>query len=220
MKGIIFDLDGTLLDSMGMWRHAGEIYLRSLGIEAEEGLAYEILKLTIRGAAEYIKERYSLPCTVQEAVDGINGTMERAYAQTIQPKAGAIELIAALHSRGVPMAIATATDRYLVELALKRLKVYPLIRGIVTCTEVGVGKRDGANVYEAALRLIGCKKEDVWVFEDLPHAARTASAAGFNVAGVRDTGGGSDQNELKEYCKVYFTELEPAEAVLCATGID
>ena len=158
MQGAIFDLDGTLLNSMGLWRHAGEIYLKNLGITAEEGLADTILKMTIRGAAQYLIERYSLPCSVEEAAGGINGVMESAYATVITPKEGAEQLLQALFSRGIPMAVATATDRYLVEIALGRLGLIKYFKGIVTCTEVGVGKRDGADVYEAALKLTGSAK--------------------------------------------------------------
>ena len=132
----------------------------------------------------------------------------------IQPKEGAAELLEELKKRGVPMTIATATDRYLVEGGLRRLNMDKYFEGIFTCSEVGVGKRDGADVYEAALRLMGARKAKSWVFEDSPHAARTAAAAGFNVAGVKDIGGGNDQDELKKYCKVYFESLLPTERVL------
>ena len=80
MKAVIFDLDGTLLDSMGIWRHAGEIYLRSFGIEAEPGMSDEILKLTIRGGAEYIIKRYGLPVMPEEAVPEIvKGSFMKAF---------------------------------------------------------------------------------------------------------------------------------------------
>lgn len=216
MKAVIFDLDGTLLDSMGIWRHAGEIYLRSFGIEAEPGMSDEILKLTIRGGAEYIIKRYGLPVMPEEAVRGINGVMERAYAHDILPKEGALELIKELERRGIPMAVATATDRYLVDIALRRFDMAHCFAGIVTCTEVGVGKRDGADVYEAALKFIGAQKADCWVFEDSPHAALTALKAGFKVAGVKDIGGGNDQAELKADSSIYLESLSPAAAVLSA----
>ena len=214
MQGAIFDLDGTLLNSMGLWRHAGEIYLKNLGITAEEGLADTILKMTIRGAAQYLIERYSLPCSVEEAAGGINGVMESAYATVITPKDGAEQLLQALALRGIPMAVATATDRYLVEIALRRLGLIKYFKGIVTCTEVGVGKRDGADVYEAALKLTGSAKRHTWVFEDSPHAARTAREAGFMVAGVEDDDGKNDVAELQKYCNIFLASLLPTEGVL------
>lgn len=214
MDGIVFDLDGTLLDSMGIWRGAGVVYLKKLGIEAQPDMAAKILTMTSLGAAQYVKQLYSIDIPAEEIVRGINGVMEEAYFSYIQPKEGAVELLEELKKRGVPMTIATATDRYLVEGGLRRLNMDKYFMGIFTCSEVGVGKRDGADVYEAALRLMGARKAKSWVFEDSPHAARTAAAAGFNVAGVKDIGGGNDQDELKKYCKVYFESLLPTERVL------
>lgn len=219
MQSVIFDLDGTLLDSMALWHSAGDVYLKELGIDAADGIAEKIFTLTVRGAAEYIKESYGLALSVDEVVRGINGVMERAYFQTIQPKEGAAGLIRALSARGVKMAIATATDKYLVRAALSRLGLESYFSGIFTCSEVGVSKRDGADVYEAAQRCLGAEREDCWVFEDSPHAARSAAAAGFKVAGVKDVGGGSDQEELKKYCKVYFESFVPVENVLRTIGI-
>lgn len=216
MKAVIFDLDGTLLDSMGMWRQTAAIYLKDLGIQAPEGLADNILKLTIRGAAEYLKKNYSLNLTVEQITRGLNGVMERGYARTIPPKAGAAELLEELFLHGYPMALATATDRYLIDMAFKRLGWQKYFSAICTCTEVGVGKRDGADVYETALKALGAEKSACWVFEDSPHAARTASAAGFNVVGIKDEGGGADFGEMKKYCKLCFESLVPARSVLTA----
>ena len=125
-----------------------------------------------------------------------------------------------LYARGIPMAIATATDSYLVRAALSRLGWEKYFRGLATCTQVGVGKRDGADVYEAALRLMGARKAKSWVFEDSPHAALTAARAGYNVAGVRDEGGKPDAAELKAACNVYFESLAPAQNVLRALGLN
>ena len=79
MEGVIFDLDGTLLDSMGLWRRAGVIYLERYGIEVDESLADIILPLTIRGAARYIKEHFPVPESVENITAGVNGVMEEFY---------------------------------------------------------------------------------------------------------------------------------------------
>ena len=218
MQSVIFDLDGTLLDSMALWHSAGDVYLKEQGISAE-GIAEKIFTLTVRGAAEYIKEYCNIQLSADEIARGINGVMERAYFQTIQPKEGAAGLIRALSARGVKMAVATATGNYLVRAALSWLGLESYFSGIFTCPEVGGSKRDGAGVYEAAQRCLVGERGDCWVFEDSPHAARSAAAAGFKVAGVKDIGGGSDQEELKKYCKVYFESFVPVENVLKTIGI-
>ena len=220
MEGVIFDLDGTLLDSMGLWRRAGVIYLERYGIYADESLADIILPLTKAAAARYIKEHYPVPESAENIAEGINGVMEEFYKNYIRPKEGADELLAALHARGIPMSVATATDRYLVQSALDRLGWNRYIRGFFTCGEVGAGKRESAAVYDAALKSFGGTKKGSWVFEDSPHAALTAARAGYNVAGVRDEGGKPNAAELKAACNVYFESLAPAQNVLRALGLN
>lgn len=220
MEGVIFDLDGTLLDSMGLWRRAGVIYLERYGIEVDESLADIILPLTIRGAAKYIKEHFPVPESVENITAGVNGVMEEFYKNYIKPKEGAAELLAELYRRGIPMALATATDRYLIDSAFNRLGWNKYFRGICTCTEVGVGKRDGADVYDAALKTFGGTRGGSWVFEDSPHAAATAKQAGFNVMGVKDEGGKADQQKLKASCTVYVESLAPVERVLKLIGLE
>lgn len=220
MDGIIFDLDGTLLDSMGMWRRAGVIYLEKFGIHADESLADKILPLKIADAARVIGEYYNLPLTPKQIADGVNGVMEEGYNRTIQPKEGAAELLEKLYARGIPMAIATATDSYLVRAALSRLGWEKYFRGLATCTQVGVGKRDGADVYIAAMNLFGGKIPNCWVLEDSPHAALTAKRAGYRVLGVRDEGGKNDQQALIAASTAYVRSLSPARAVLSVIGIE
>ena len=90
LKGVIFDFDGTLFDSMFIWDSVGEVYLRSLGREAEAGLQ-EILKpMSLRQSAEYLREKYRLPLSVADIMDGVNHTVEDYYFHTVQPKPGAV----------------------------------------------------------------------------------------------------------------------------------
>ena len=219
MDGVIFDLDGTLLDSMGLWRKAGCIYLKKFGIDADESLADEILPLTIGGAAVYVKQKFGIPLPVDEIKDGINGVMEEGYKNFIPAKDGAEEFLAALYSRNIPMAVATATDRYLVKSAFERFGWNKYFTGIFTCSEVGVGKRDGADVYIAAMKSFSGTISDSWVFEDSPHAALTAHNAVFLVAGVKDEGGKGDQQALKAASTVYVESLAPADKVLKLIGV-
>ena len=220
MDGVIFDLDGTLLDSMGLWRKAGCIYLEKFGIKADESLADIILPLTISGAAVYIKQNFSIPLPVGQIKDGINAVMEEGYKNYIPAKEGASKLLAGLYAHKIPMALATATDRYLVESAFRRFGWEKYFTGIFTCSEVGVGKRDGADVYLAAMKSFCGTVKGSWVFEDSPHAAKTAYNAGFNVAGVKDEGGKGKQEELKKFSTVYFESLSPAEKVLKTLGAE
>ena len=220
MDGVIFDLDGTLVNSMWLWRRAGCIYLEEKGIKAEESLADELLLLTIGGAAAFIKNKFGLAEDVAVITAGINGVMEKGYKNTIPPKEGAEELLEALAARKIPMAVATATDRQLVKTVLSRFGWEKYFTGIFTCSEVGYSKRESAEVYLAALRSFGGSAENSWVFEDAPFAARTARAAGFNVAAVFDADGKAQKSKLKEVGTVYIESLAPSSGVLKLIGLE
>ena len=120
LKGAIFDLDGTLFDSMFIWDTAGEVYLRSIGIEPREDLQKVLKPMSLLQSATYIRERYAILRTVEELMDGINRTVEDFYFHTVQPKEGVIALLEQMKAQGIKMCIATATDRYHVEAVLKR----------------------------------------------------------------------------------------------------
>lgn len=213
MEGVIFDLDGTLLDSMPLWRKAACNYLmNNYGICTDESLANEVLKLTIKGAAEFLKSRFGLEADVPAIAAGINGIMEGAYKTTIQPMPGAEELIKTLSARKIPMTIGTATDRYLVEAVLKRLGWSGYFCNISTCTEVNAGKRESPVVYDEAMKGFGGTRAQSVVFEDSPHAARTAFAAGYRVVGI------GEQSALKDCCTVCIPSLLPVERVLEIIG--
>jgi len=117
LKGAIFDFDGTLFDSMFIWDTAGEAYLRSIGIEPREDLQKVLKPMSLLQSATYIREKYVIPLTVEEIMDGVNRTVEDFYFHTVQPKKGVVAFLEQMKKQGVRMCIATATDRYQVEAA-------------------------------------------------------------------------------------------------------
>ena len=186
LKGAIFDLDGTLLDSMFIWDTAGEVYLRSIGIEPREDLQKVLKPMSLLQSATYIREKYSIPLTVEEIMDGINRTVEGFYFHTVQPKEGVITFLEQMKKQGIKMCIATATDRYQVEAALKRCGMESFFSEIFTCTDVGHGK-DEPIIFQKAMEYLGTAKADTVVFEDAYHAAKTAKADGFITVAVYDS---------------------------------
>jgi HAD superfamily hydrolase (TIGR01509 family) len=210
LEGAIFDLDGTLLDSMHIWRSVGEDYLISVGKVPTPDIR-EILKpLSLREASEYVRTTYDIPLTAEQIGDGINALMEEKYRSFIPLKATALEFLQKLKSAGVRMCIATATARHLVEMALSRLGIAHFFLGLTTCTEVGRGK-DQPDIYFKALDILGTEKDRTVIFEDALYAIRTAKKAGFFVAGVLDAHEGNDQNEVAKTADWYlkdFTEWE------------
>lgn len=202
LKGAIFDFDGTLFDSMFIWDTAGEVYLRSMGIEPREDLQKVLKPMSLLQSANYIREKYAVELTVEEIMDGINRTVEDFYFHTIQPKEGVITLLEQMKVQGIKMCIATATDRYQVEAALKRCGMDSFFSEIFTCTDVGHGK-DEPIVFRKAMEYLGTTKADTVVFEDAYHAAKTAKADGFITVAVYDLHE-ERQKELRALSDFFF----------------
>lgn len=185
IKGAIFDLDGTLLDSMHIWDTIGEDYLVSLGIRPKENLKETFKTLTLEQAAQYYRQYYGVALSVEEIVKGINSMVENYYRQRASLKPGVKEFLMKLHEAGVKMCIATATDRYLVEAALRRCQVREFFSEIFTCSQVGSGKEEPV-IYRTAIEHLGTDKSETVVFEDAFHGLKTAKEDGFLVAAVYD----------------------------------
>ncbi len=206
ITGAIFDVDGTLLDTMPMWEHASENYLRSIGVTPEENLAEKLYTYTMERAAIYMKETYHLDMTTEAIVQGVNETIHSFYKNEAKPRDGVVELVKALYECGVPLVIATSTDRHHIEATLKRLDLAKYFTAIFTCSEVGVGKVK-PDIYLQAANAAGSPVQSTWVFEDAYHAAQTAAAAGFPVVGIYDKASHAHQQELKDCSKIYIKEF-------------
>lgn len=185
IKGAIFDLDGTLLDSMSVWSTMGSDYLRGRGIQPEEGLDSKFSSMSIAQAAQYYIDNYHLPESTDEIIMDIDRTIEQFYFEQARLKPGVKAFLQALQEKGTVMCVATATDRHLAHAALKRNGISQYFKDIFTCNIVGAGK-DEPLIYETALACLGTEKSNTIIFEDAPHALATAKKAGFITACVYD----------------------------------
>lgn len=186
MKGAIFDLDGTLIDSMCYWATIGEKYLKSKNIEIDEETKKACEVLPISRSSAFIKKRYNLTEAPEEVAAGLYDIVENNYKNDIPLKEGVLEFIKKLHNEDIKMCIATATDRFMAEYAVKRLDILKYFEFIITCAEVNSTKAESPLIYEEAMKKLGTKKEETVIFEDAPHAVSTAKKADFYVVGVYD----------------------------------
>ena len=205
IRGAIFDVDGTLLDSMFIWDTIGETYLRSIGYQPKENLNETFKNMSLHQAARYYQTEYGVTQSIDEIMDGVNAMLERYYRFEVPLKPGVAELLERLRQDGVRLCIATATDRHLVEAALDRCGVLSCFGEIFTCNEVGHGK-DEPDIFEVALRFLGTRREETLVFDDALYAVRTAKEAGFPVAAVYDSHERS-QAEVRARSDLYLEDL-------------
>ena len=206
IEGAIFDLDGTLLDSMFIWDTIGEDYLKSRGITPKENLNNTFKAMSLLQAAEYYQSVYSLSETTEEIMKSVNSMIEHLYANTVIVKDGVREFLSRLKQNNIKVCVATATDRYLVEAALKRNGISEYFSQIFTCTSVGFGK-DNPAIYLKALEHLQTKKENTIIFEDALYAVKTAKRAGFKVIGVYDKSEAINQKEVKETVDFYINSF-------------
>ena len=207
LQSAIFDMDGTLLDSMHMWRGMYAQVVRDMGKEPQPDFVERVKPLTLKEAAVYCKGAHDLPMTVDEVVQRFEDRINTFYRTEVQAKPGLKEFLSLLKMEGVWMYVATATDRHLAQAALRHAGIDGYFRGIITCQEVGHGK-DSPEIYERAMTRLQSNKRDTVVFEDALHAIETAKAAGFRVCAVYDSYAEAEQDKIRALSDYYIRSFE------------
>lgn len=209
IKGVIFDVDGVLLDSMMIWRDLGARYLVSIGSEPEEGLADILFAMSMEQGAAYLKEHYSLSQSEDEILDGLRSMLQDFYYYEVKAKPGACELLSRISSAGIRITAATSSPRGHIEKALERNGLLGYVSRMFTNSEIGKSKHF-PDIYNAAAEYMGTSAEETLVFEDSLYALRTASTAGYITTGVYDYMGEPDQAGLEESADIYIHDLSEA----------
>lgn len=205
VSGMIFDVDGTLLDSMPVWAHSGERYLSTLGIQAPESLGKALFSMTMLQGARYIKKTFGLSQTADEIKAGIIQTVAAAYRKETGCKPGADDFLKELHAAGIPMVVVTSNDRPLILAAFRRLGMEQYFKEIMTCGEFGGGK-DSPAIFHAAAERIGSEPSSTWVVEDALYAIRTAKEAGYRAIGVADASSKEDGPQICQLADYYIAD--------------
>jgi len=207
IKGVIFDFDGTLLDSMIIWVHFEIEYLRSLGAEAKPGLAEVLRSLSSVEEAIYFQKEYGITKSVEEIVAGRNSLIGEKYRNSIPLKPGVMEVLELLQSCGIKMCIATATERELIGPAIERLDLLKYISRVFTCEEVGQSK-SSPDIFIQAAEYMGTDVSETLVVEDALYAIKTAKKAGFIVAGLYDKSSEDCMEEIKSLSDYYWMNFK------------
>ncbi len=197
-KGLIFDLDGTLLDSMPMWSELDVKYIRSLGYEPEPDFQNQVKMMTILDASGYIKDKFNLDKSPEVIAQEITDIATDFYINKVLIKPNVYEFLQELRNRGYNLVAATANEQDICISALERNGIMKFMDGVVTCSMVGYSKQK-PDVYLKACEIAGHKPEDCVIFEDSLFAMNTALKAGFTVVGVYDY---AEREYWDEICKV------------------
>lgn len=210
-QAVLFDFDGTLVDSMSLWHQIDEIFLGQRGITCPPDLSYAIAGMSFPETAAYFKERFHL----SEDIDTIQtiwiNMSYDLYLSDIAFKPGARELVRALADRGMPMGIATSNSRRTLTAYLAQYGLLDAFSALCFTNEVGVGKPDPAVFLEAA-RIIGVPPETCLLFEDTLEGVQGGKAAGMDVIAVQDLWQGEHLARIKALADGFitgFTDLIP-----------
>ena len=204
----IFDMDGTVLDSMQAWVDAIGHILTRRGITPPADLREITRPMNGSLLVDYLQREFLPGITGREITDEVGAYMEDFYSNRVQAKAGVKNFLSLLKMEGVQCYLATATHRELVRRAIAHAGLEPYFKGIITSGEVGKNKIDSPDIYEWAMKRMGGNKADTGVFEDALFAIRTAKKAGFRVAGVYDPDSEADQEEIRALSDYYITSFE------------
>ena len=209
IQGAIFDFDGTLFDSMHVWKGIRFRFFEIIGIplDREERKAFEGLYLS--ESVLLAKERFNLEESYEELLGKIFDYIKVRYLSETAPKNDIIDFLEKLKSRGVKMGIATASGEPAVEAALEKFGMRDYFSVICSTYTVGASKRE-PRVYDVVLKELGTTKEKTWVFEDALYAATTAKSNGYKVVGIFDKSE-PEPERFKELVDVFINDYSELE---------
>lgn len=207
-KGAVFDMDGTLLDSMHVWDQIDVDFLAARGIPLPDDYREAVNKMRSYDIAVYTIKRFHLKEKPEDLVQEWIDMAIDAYSHTLPLKDGVYEYVSALHDAGVKMAVATASDRELVYPALERTGILPLMDRVVLANEVKNDK-GSPDIYLKAAADLGVSPAECVVYEDIIEGIRGANAGGFTTVGICNPGAERTQEIQTEAdrCIRSFREL-------------
>ena len=185
IKAVLFDADGTLMDSIASWRKALKTVLERRGFSYSEEDFQVLIPLTTKEGGTYLKGKYGFTETGDEIAAEYLGLVESFYATEVELKKGAREVLEYYDSKGIPMAIVTSSERILIEAACKRHGISQYFQGLYICSELGTSKRQ-PDIFVNTAKALGAEPAETLVYEDSDYAIETAVNAGFKVIKVTD----------------------------------
>lgn len=210
IKAAIFDMDGTLIDSLMLWdilwEAFGNKYLNGEIFKPDTDTDKKIRTMPVYEAMEYLHKNCNIGQSGEELYKIATETFCNFYSSRVKLKKGVREFLDYCYQNGVKMCLATANDLDLVEVALKHCNIEKYFLKLFSCKELGKGK-ETPDIFLLALNYLETPIEETWVFEDSYVALNTARKAGFPTVGVYDKYS-YRQDILRQNSTIYISENE------------
>ena len=205
IKGAIFDMDGTLVDSLMLWdiiwKKFGDYFCKDGIFEPSDADNKAVRTMTLKDAMDYIHMQYNIGKSGDELLETANEIIIGFYSEKVMLKEGVAEFLEYLNNNGVKMCIASATDTELIKIAIKHCNIENYFTDIISCAEIGKGK-DKPDIYLKALECLGTSLDETYVFEDSHIAICTSGKLGIKTVGIYDKYN-CGQDEIKKDSTIY-----------------
>lgn len=185
LQGVIFDLDGTLLDSTGMWRQVDGRLMAHYGKEVPPDLSETVQRMSIEEFSQFFVEEFDLPVTPKQIAQQVADMVAEEYREKLQLKPHVPEILDWLDQQDIPYGVATATYGELAEAALRRLHVWERLRFLLTEQDAGTPKTQ-PKIFQLAAQELHLGRRQIAVVEDSLHALEGAKNGGFFTIGIAD----------------------------------
>ncbi|MEC4273797.1 HAD family phosphatase [Adlercreutzia sp. R25] len=209
--GVIFDCDGTLVDSMGAWHDVDRTLAAEAGIEITEADADAITTMSLPEASAYLHEQCGLGNSSEEVLGMIFERMRAFYANEVEARPGALEFVRALHEQGVPMAVASSTPADMLAICVERCGFAPYMKAVVSVDDLQTSKREPA-IYDHARSFLGTDRAHTWGFEDAAYALDTLRGAGYRAGAIYDNDISGTREELIERADFLLSSWEDLDS--------
>jgi HAD superfamily hydrolase (TIGR01509 family) len=207
IEAVIFDLDGTLMDSMWLWTEIDIEYLGRYGFSLPPDLQTAIQGMSFTETAVYFKERFQLPDSVEEIKQEWNRMAYDKYANEVPLKKGAFAFLQELRQQGLKTAIASSNSRELIMACLTNNRAEELFDCITTSCDVGKGK-PAPDIYLHVAETLGVDPKHCLVFEDITAGIQAGLRAGMRVCAVEDAHAADQRGEIRQLAHYYIRDYD------------